>query len=282
MNRLTEKDLPHLLSLSQEAGWEHTEADWRAILKTGKVWGQKSAQGPALSACGALFEYGDALSSIGMVLVTPAEKNKGLGTEMMHHLLAQRNHPEAPVMLVAGATVGSWYSRFGFREMEWIHKLQAAPGTPAPESAFSLKQKILPLDDGWWDKVLLIDSQVFGADRSDLLRLRHEASYKALCIQNPEGTLLGYGMCVKQREQLVIGPLIGFNRFSAIDLMRNMMEGFDGPVRIDVSSRREDLVEVLGDAGFEKQARQSVMVHGAPSLPGKRDHLFALASQAWG
>lgn len=280
MQQLNENDLPHLLALSQEAGWEHTEADWQAILKTGSVFGKRSAN--ALCACGALFEYGNALSSIGMVIVTPSEKNKGLGTEIMNHLIAQRAHPDAPVMLVAGATVGDWYDRFGFKEVEWIHKLQAAPGTPAPESAFSLKQEIFPLEDSAWDKVLHIDREVFGADRSALLKLRYESAYKALCIQNPEGTLLGYGMCVVQGEQLVIGPLVGFNRFSAIDLMRNMMEGFNGPIRIDVSSRREDLVEVLKDAGFEKQAQQSVMVLGAPSLPGKRDHLFALASQAWG
>lgn len=281
MERLTEIDLPHLLSLSQGAEWEHTEADWRAILKTGKVYGLKSSQGIAL-ACGALFEYNDALSSIGMVIVTPDEKNQGLGTEMIHHLLAQRAHPDAPTMLVAGATVGDWYGRFGFKEVEWIHKLQSSPGTPAPESAFSLKQEIFPLDDSGWTKVLHIDREVFGADRSALLKLRHASAHKALCIQNPEGTLLGYGMCVQQGEQLVIGPMVGFNRFSAIDLLRKMMEGFDGPVRIDVSSRREDLVEVLSEVGFVKQARQSVMVHGAPSLPGKRDHLFALASQAWG
>jgi hypothetical protein len=116
-----------------------------------------------------------------------------------------------------------------------------------------------------------------------MLRVRCRQSEQTMRITNPQGTLLGYAMSIRQDQQLLIGPLIAFNRFSALDLISALMEHHNGgPVRIDVSSRREDLVQTLLDAGFKELDTQPVMVLDAPSLPGKRDHVFALASQAWG
>lgn len=282
MEAFSKDDLPGLKILSEEAGWEHTQADWEAILESGYVCGERAASGTP-AACGALFDYGPALCTLGMLLVTSSRQKKGVGKKIVQYLLDRREPKNKPMMLVAGSRLKEYYEKLGFREVERIHKLEAPPNTPPPVSTFSLQQSIQPLMEQDLAPVLSVDQQVLGADRSQLLHIRYRQSEKTLRITNPQGTLLGYAMGVQQGKQLLIGPLIAFNRFSAIDLISALMaEHNGGPVRIDVSSRRNDLVQTLLDAGFKELDTQPVMVRDAPSLPGKRDHLFALASQAWG
>ncbi|CCQ89825.1 conserved hypothetical protein [Nitrospina gracilis 3/211] len=282
MEAFSKEDLPALQKLSEEAGWEHTQADWEAILESGYVCGERGKSGVP-TACGALFDYGPALCALGMLLVTPSRQKQGVGQKIIEHLLDKREPKNKPAMLVAGSRLKAYYEKLGFREVERIHKLEAPPQTKPPVSTFSLQQSIQPLKEQDLMPVLSVDQQVVGADRSKLLRIRYRQTEKTLRITNPQGTLLGYAMGVKQDKQLLIGPIIAFNRFSAIDLLSALMaEHNGGPVRIDVSSRREDLVQTLLDAGFKELDTQPVMVKDAPSLPGKRDHLFALASQAWG
>ncbi|CAI2716951.1 GNAT family N-acetyltransferase [Nitrospina watsonii] len=284
MEAFSKEDLPALKHLSEEAGWDQTTSDWEAILETGYVCGPRDRSGTP-TACGALFDYGPALCALGMLLVTSSQQKKGVGKKIMEHLLDRREPKGKPVMLVAGSRVKEFYEKLGFREVERIHKLQAPPKTAPPVSTFSLQQSIQPIQEQDLVPILSVDQQVLGANRSDMLRTRCRQSAQTLRITNPHGTLLGYGMGFAEAEdaQLFIGPLIAFNRFSALDLISAMMNAHNGgPVRIDVSSRREDLVQTLMDAGFQELDTQPVMVKDAPSLPGKRDHLFALASQAWG
>lgn len=282
MDTFSKDDIPALHKLSREAGWEHTSTDWEAILETGYVCGLRGESGLA-AACGALFDYGPNLCALGMILVTPPKRKQGNARKIIRHLLDRRDPPGKPVMLVSGSGVRGLYEKFGFKEIERIHKLQAPPKTSLPPSSFSLKQSVQPISENDLPPILSVDQQVFGADRSNVLRVRRRQARQALRISNPQGTLLGYALSVQQNQQLLIGPLVAFNRFSALDLISALMEPHDGgPVRLDVSSRRTDLVQTLLDAGFEELDTQPVMVLDATALPGKRDHLFALASQAWG
>jgi len=282
MEAFSKDDIPALHKLSEEAGWDHTEADWEAILESGYVCGSRDKSGTPTS-CGALFDYGPNLCALGMILVSPSKQKQGNAQKIVQHLLDQRDPAGKPAMLVAGSSVKEFYEKLGFKEVERIHKLQAPPQTAPPVSNFSLQQSIQPISENDLHPIVSVDHQVFGADRSKMLRTRCRQSEQTMRITNPQGTLLGYAMGIRQDKQLLIGPIIAFNRFSALDLISALMENHNGDsVRIDASSRREDLVQTLLDAGFKELDTQPVMVIDAPSLPGKRDHVFALASQAWG
>ncbi len=76
IHSLTENDLPALLELSQEVGWEHTLQDWQALLRAGCAFGHRNKTGQPVSSL-VLTDFGPRMGALGMLIV--CEKNRRLG-----------------------------------------------------------------------------------------------------------------------------------------------------------------------------------------------------------
>jgi GNAT superfamily N-acetyltransferase len=279
---LTEADLPFLLELSQEAGWDHTEADWRTLLATGEFFGHKDDHGTVLSCC-AVFDFGRQLASLGMLLVREKYRRLGLATQLMEHALQSCPHEDRPIMLCAAASAEGFYKKFGFTTVEHLVKMKCPGPVRLEPSPMLDKVDLLPITEDDLTRVVHLDWQVTGGERGPLWQARlRQAQHSSLLMKKGEHTLMGFGLAVQQGKQRLLGPVIGFNRHSAIDLIRELLQDHSGPVRIDVFQQRRDLIEVLKQAGFQEVDTQAVMRTDTGPLPGRRDHLFAPVMQAWG
>src|SRR4029078_12636798 len=69
------------LVLSNEAGWNQNEADWRFFLSQGVVFGMRDAA--RLLATAALLPYSAGNAWISMVLVTAAFRRRGIATKLV-------------------------------------------------------------------------------------------------------------------------------------------------------------------------------------------------------
>ena len=67
---LGEADIPGLTELTRRAQWRFTEADVAAMVAGGRFFGHRAADGD-LASSAALFPYGDAMATVGMVIVSP-------------------------------------------------------------------------------------------------------------------------------------------------------------------------------------------------------------------
>ncbi len=271
-------DLSDLLALSQQAGWEHTEADWAALLKTGTAFGHRDESGRAISSC-VTTAFGSAMTALGMVIVREENRRLGLATALMRHVIKEVNRN--PLVLCSGSSVEGFYERFGFRRVDQLSKLVGQPGVVIPDSGFSSKIDIHPMTAENFERMVALDAEVHGCDRRAMLSLRAEqAVSKTVMLKQGGGTLLGYGFGILQGEQMLVGPVVAFNRFTAQEIVRELIKGHDGSVRIDVMAQRRDLTEELLAAGFEEVEKQPIMLLGATALAGRRDHVFSPVSQA--
>lgn len=200
----------------------------------------------------------------------------------MRHSIKETNPDKQPLILCSGKSVEGFYESFGFRTVERLSKLEAGPNIEVPDSGFSSKIDKRQLDSENFERIVGLDAEVHGCNRGNLLSIRAEqANAKTVMLKKGGETLLGYGFGILQGKQMLVGPVIAFNRFTAQEIIREVIKDHGGPVRIDVLDKRQDLKEVLLDAGFRETERQPIMLLGADKLPGRRDHIFSPASQAW-
>jgi GNAT superfamily N-acetyltransferase len=268
---LVRRDAAELRVLSQAIGWTHTDDDWRTILEVGRVFGHRAHDGGFLSS-GALFEYGPSLASIGMILVTPASRGRGLARAMMRHCLTAAG--STPVTLIATEQGEPLYRSLGFVDVERVCRVLVAGGVPAP--------RLAPITARDLESVTRLDAETCGGDRHALLVALLARAEASAVVNDERGRIRGFGFAVRQAGRLAIGPVAAREADDALTIVRSLAAGHDGEVRVDVPTRQTRVLEALTELGARPSADAPVMLYGAPTMPGRRDGIYALASRGFG
>ena len=213
-------DGPALVDLSESIGWRHTVQDWRTLLASGAVFGDRDQSGRIVSSAG-IFPYGAELASIGVVVVREEARRRGLARRAMECSL--ETHP-GPVMLVATAEGRPLYESQGFRAVEEIVTLVAPAGTSLPPGAAR------PMDDASLPVALALDREAYAADRGRMLRARWRQAEGGSVIEDGSG----FARKVAQRDVLVLGPVIAEDEAGAAALVGDLARGRSGRLRIDI------------------------------------------------
>jgi len=221
---------------------------------------------------GALFDYGDSLRSIGMVLVAPPHRRRGLARAVMDRCLSMAGR--RPTMLIATAMGEPLYVDLGFAEVGRVARMacdSAAAGERLPSISTADVHAVLELD-----------RMACGADRSALLRSLLARAAATAVVRRASGAIRAFGIALRQRDQLVVAPLIAPNTSDAVTLFRSLAGGCAGPVRLDVPTRQEAFLSALAALGLTQGPSAPIMLLGAGSLPGRREQIYAIASRGFG
>lgn len=270
-------DANSIISLSRSVGWDYTLGEVQVFLSAGTCYGHRRDSGRIVS-CAGLFAYGG-LASIGAVIVHPELQGQGLGRALMQRILDGVEC--VPTMLVSTVEGAKLYASLGFQTVSHIHKLVSK--LPIQWSNESIEDRRLSsLSETQLDDVIRLDEQVVGANRSELLRSRYPALQNGVVLRDDDGMLRGYAMTVCRNNLLIVGPVVASNHASALAMIRHQTKGWQGVVRVDVPSAQVDLVNSLIALGMQEEERPPIMLRNAHTLPGDRNHLYAIAAQAFG
>src|SRR6185436_5697982 len=110
---VTEADTAALRAVSGSAGWPHSVDDWRAVLESARVFAHRAHDGEVISS-GAVFPLGPALAAIGMIIVKPAHRGRGLARAMMLRCLACLGSAPPAFVLIATPQGRPLYEHLGF------------------------------------------------------------------------------------------------------------------------------------------------------------------------
>ena len=150
-------------SLSAEIGWNQTRDDWKYMLENGFGDGCSDSEGK-LVASGMALPYG-AFGWVCMVLVSEPWRRRGLATSLMNGVISQLEELGITPGLDATPAGREVYLPLGFRETIGIARLVTER---AEIPAINLPVSAMELDD--LEEIGAYDREVFGADRSALLR----------------------------------------------------------------------------------------------------------------
>lgn len=271
---LKSADLPHLLELSRQAGWNQTEADWARLLAQAPqgVFGI-DAGGRVVASTTAIC-YAKELAWIGMVLTEKAHRGQGMATDLLQHTLAYVKSQEVAWAKLDATEQGRpIYARMGFGDESPVERWRRPPGkgfTPTmsrPVHAYVIDPSF--------------DRAYFGAYRIPLL--------SALLRESPGEMVVGYGYAMHRAgdRERYFGPSVVRTREAARQLLERFLSKYpNDEIYWDLLPDNSDAVQLAIDHGFEPSrhlTRMSLACKpGVRPLVRNSSSVFAIAGFEYG
>lgn len=268
---LTVDDLHHCADLSEDRGWPREDHKWGLLLAAGHGYGIDAPDGRGLATACVVTRYGPPsagpeLAAIGMVLVAERYARQGLGRRLMTYI-CDDVLKGVPLTLHATPYGRPLYEELGF---ETTGRAEMLRGSFTPDAAGPAQDAVRVRPAGAEDitRILRLDAEVFGADRTHLVTRLPAFTDRLLIAEDPSGALIGYGAIWPNMETHVIGPLVARDTGTARALVTALAAATDRPLRTDVDVRHEELLGWLKDRGLGSVAFNAVMTRDIPGLPG--------------
>lgn len=277
-------DIPSLVELSATLGWDYSTEDLTTIFASGIAYGHKTETGQLLSSA-AVFPYGPELASLGMVMVDPEHRRKGLGQTATQKVMESLPDKNTPIMLVATQQGYPMYEKMGYRTIGTLHKFIAETYQPhEDEQQIDLTgYQIQHLTHDNFAEILRLDTDSLGTDRKTFLQARLNQSQTGVILRRTkDNTAAGFALSIPGTAVTILGPVTAPNPTLAFALIDHLARQTTAPLRIDIPSEQTALIEKLPAHGFTLQTQPPVMLWNAEHLPPRNNTLFGIAAQAFG
>jgi len=259
MRRLEFSDIPAAVRLKEAAGWNQTEADWRRLLKLEPDGCFAAIESDQLVGTTTTTRYGDELAWIGMVLVDPQYRRRGIATQLMETALAYLDGKVAAVKLDATADGRPVYEKFGFETESLIERWR---GTFTTRSVAREHKAINR------DALLALDRTAFNADRSRLISYLIDDSHVApVLVEDDSGSLIGYSLARPGTRADYIGPVVTTDATHVENLLDQSLDQLNGSnVYIDFNDECGVSSNILAGRGLVKERDLIRMSRGSHSV----------------
>jgi GNAT superfamily N-acetyltransferase len=253
--------------LSNEAGWNQTEADWAVFFTHGTVLGL--LDGYRLVATAAALPYGGAFGWISMVLVTGDYRRRGLATRITTACTSVLRDAGQAAVLDAAENAAAIYARLGYRTLCEMERWEGeGSGELRCNSGTRMTRELLLKSS--------LDRTAFGADRNFLfknflVRPESDCSFGAN----------GFTISRAGRRSTQIGPVVADTK-DAPGLLEEAIRTASGRVIVDVLDAGSVLHSLLERRGFRPQRQFTRMALGLSALPGDPSRLLAAAGPEFG
>ena len=262
------------------AGWNQTPQDWRRLLRHDPdgcfvaEWQGRPA-GTATTTT-----YSRDLAWIGMVLVDPDLRRRGIGTALLMRCIEHLRRSGVGCIKLDATPLGRQvYDTLGFVP-EWSlarWERRELPASPARiETAAGPEPR--RLDTGGIGCVASLDSAAFGVARDRMLSML--AAQSDTHVRKDEaGQVTGYGMLRRGRRADYLGPVVAEDESSGTAIADNLLGGIPGrPVYWDIPETNHSAIRVARRYGMNRQRTLTRMYLGENARPGSPAAQWAIAA----
>jgi predicted N-acetyltransferase YhbS len=255
---LFESDIPAAMKLKEAAGWNQTEADWRRLIRLEPEGCFAAIENDRLVGTTTTTTYGDELAWVGMVLVDPQQRRRGIATKLIETALAHLDGKVAVVKLDATAEGEPVYEKFGFRTESLVQRWRGS----IKSQPIAREEMVIDLN-----ALLALDRRAFGADRSQLIRhLVVDSRMSPVLVKDENGSLSGYALARAGTKAGYIGPVVADDTAHVENLLERVVGELSGSnVYIDFNTECGVSANVLADRGFVQERDLIRMSYGSRS-----------------
>lgn len=277
---MTRNDIAAGMRLKELAGWNQTEADWQGFLAADSEGSFVAEVDGTVRGTAATITFERRFAWVGMVLVDPEYRGRGIGTTLLERAIAYLDGKRVPCIKLDATPAGKpIYEKLGFEsewEIErWMLRRAGTPERPEPE------EEMMP--PALVERVLKADREVFGADRSALLRSVHQSAPRFTDGLWNAGGMEGYAFGRQGSFADHLGPWVAKDEATA----RHLLDAFLG------RSRRDTVVvdcvmgsafarSLLEEKGFQYSRGLTRMYRGGNPFPGRPELLCAILGPEFG
>jgi GNAT superfamily N-acetyltransferase len=279
--RMGPEHVPGTMILKEAAGWNQLPQDWLGYLELAPSGCFAGVAEGRVVASGTAINYGTRLGWIGMILVHPEFRRRGLATRMMDRLIEHLTELGCSTLKLDATDAGApVYEKLGFQTQYQVERWIRTPQrfTRSRQPGFRPRQidSRVVASLGRWD------SRSFGADRSTLLEWFRAHGGPSAYLGDPsapEAFILGRpGSFAHQ-----IGPLTASSAEHAEALLAPAIdEHQDRPLIADLISDNNEARRLLQSFAFEPSRVLKRMYRGSDPGPGQPEQLYCLAGFEFG
>jgi ribosomal protein S18 acetylase RimI-like enzyme len=304
-------DLPFADSIRELIGWNQTMNDWQRLLACQSdgcfiaEWDGTPA-GTATTTC-----YGTELAWIGMVLVHPQFRRRGIGKALLERCLSYLSQLGVRCIKLDATPLGKpLYEQLGFCE-EWsLNRWQANPFRAADSNLAAVSPKgeehsarqrgssdikgavrdsmapestLLAWNDSDAARAIRLDHETFGVDREGMLNSLAAKSCSVLVNAAQSGEIRGYGMLRAGAKAYYLGPIVARSPAAAFELITALLHQASGQsIYWDIPDSNASAIQIAKEFGFVPQRPLLRMFLGRNDRPGNRAQYFGIADPAIG
>jgi GNAT superfamily N-acetyltransferase len=271
-------DVDAALVLSTHEGWNQTAADWSRLIRLEPSGCLAARDGSRLVGTVTTVTYGRGLAWIGMMIVHPDYRRKGIGAALMRRALEYAHGLGIESVKLDATPAGRpLYESLGFAAEAEVERWQ---GVARPASSSGPQGPIgesLP-------ELLALDEAAYDVDRSRLLEpLAAESLGGPLVVESEHGVPMGCALARLGRTAAHIGPLIAASAVAAAQVLDAMLLRLEGrEVCLDLHRGGFLDADALAARGLSKRRELSRMVHGARHEGGAGRSVCASAGPEFG
>ena len=283
------------LKLCRLAEWNHIEADWRRVLtlSPGSAFVGEYKGRSCATACAT--PYGTRTAWIGMVLVHPEFRRRGISSALMNHCIDHLKSIRVESIKIDATDQGrTVYLKLGFDDERPVHCYWRAAGTVVPGTGTngalgtdaqatgvrSARQPvngpvraIAPKD---WPAIAECDLTAFQSDRLRLLKLLAEEGPAVLV--EADGKIGGYGFARRGFYASHLGPIVAVDAATARQVVLALLAGLpEGEVHWNILPDNVACKQLASSLGFAVRRRFTRMCLGSQTNTGDLSILYGTA-----
>ncbi len=272
IRRMIPDDISLGMKLKSFAGWNQVEEDWEMFLGAGGENFVVSLNGQDVGTVTSV-PFQNHFSWIGMVLVDPSARRKGVGTALLNKSI-EVSLQKGPVRLDATADGYELYKTLGFiREYELVRMVRRSRPFERETIASCCRLSIDDLPD-----VIKYDATIFGANRRFILNSFFNRNPEYAINYSGEESIEGYCLGRSGSHYEQIGPVLAESEAIARDLIITALNKCStSDVVVDAFVDKSDWISFLEDIGFTRQRTFIRMCLGDLKYPGITDKQFVIA-----
>ena len=278
---LTRADLPFADSVRALAGWNQTPDDWQRFLATEPDGCFLAEWSGAPAGTATTTVYGPELAWIGMMLVHPDFRRRGIGRALLQRCVEHlRGRGVRCIKLDATPLGKKVYDELGFKDEWTLTRWECARCHPRPTVVGSRIRPWRDADDRGIDP---LDSEAFGVTRNKIVRALAQQSRSALVLESQSGSFAGYGFIRSGSQALYLGPLVAGSAEAGVHLVDALVaQSAAQKIFWDIPDQNDAAVKCAKEHGFTAQRPLTRMYLGENSTPGDPQKQFALAGPELG
>lgn len=281
IRRLDRNDLSFADSLRALAGWNQTMGDWERFidLEPGGCFLAEWNGQPCGTATTLI--YTSELAWIGMVLVHPDYRRRGIGRALLEYCIEYLHSAAVACIKLDATPLGrEVYLRMGFQD-EW--SLTRWTGTmPRVPPHLACKQ-FKPLVHSDVRLLADVDTRAFGVHREKLLSSLLQESTRGILGQESFPPTTSYGMLRRGSRKFYLGPVVADSPTTGQALCTELLSGAkESEVYWDIPDENEPAKDLAEQLGFHPERALRRMFLGTNFRPGEPNLQFGIAGPETG
>ena len=272
---MTPADISAGMRLKDAAGWNQTKEDWARFVEGNPEGCFVADWNGEVAGTVTTLIYEDRFAWIGMVLVRPELRGRGIGTALLVKAIDYLDARRIPCAKLDATPQGKpVYERLGF-QIEYELERRTLRREHGAGAALHTVENI--------EAVLAADRDIFGADRSALLRSIANAAPEFVAVARRGGALSGYALGRRGSHADHLGPWVARTEPAARETLENfLLRSRRDVVFVDVVKDNPWAPGLLMEKGFEFSRALTRMYRGENAHPGQPDLVCAILGPEFG